>query len=40
MAGGGKYDFDFSKKVVLVVEDNQISFKLIHAVLKLSLIHI
>ncbi|MEA3461595.1 MAG: response regulator [Bacteroidota bacterium] len=34
MAGGGKYDFDFSKKVVLVVEDNQISFKLIHAVLK------
>jgi len=34
MAGGGKYDFDFSKKVILVVEDNQISFKLIHAVLK------
>jgi len=34
MAGSGKYDFDFSKKVVLVVEDNQISFKLIHAVLK------
>jgi len=34
MAGGGKYDFDFSDKVVLVVEDNQISFKLIHAVLK------
>jgi CheY-like chemotaxis protein len=34
MAGGGKYDFDFSSKVVLVVEDNQISFKLIHAVLK------
>ena len=34
MADGGKYDFDFSKKVVLVVEDNQISFKLIHAVLK------
>ena len=34
MAGGGKYDFDFSKQVVLVVEDNQISFKLIHAVLK------
>jgi CheY-like chemotaxis protein len=34
MADGGKYDFDFSQKVVLVVEDNQISFKLIHAVLK------
>jgi CheY-like chemotaxis protein len=34
MAGNGKYDFDFSDKVVLVVEDNQISFKLIHAVLK------
>lgn len=34
MAGRGKYDFDFSDKVVLVVEDNQISFKLIHAVLK------
>ncbi len=34
MAGGGKYDFDFSNKVVLVVEDNQISFKLINAVLK------
>jgi len=34
MAGAGKYDFDFSNKVVLVVEDNQISFKLIHAVLK------
>jgi len=34
MAGGGKYDFDFSDKVVLVVEDNQISYKLIHAVLK------
>lgn len=34
MAGGGKYDFDFSKKRVLVVEDNQISFKLIDAVLK------
>jgi CheY-like chemotaxis protein len=33
MAGGGKYDFDFSDKVVLVVEDNQISYKLIHAVL-------
>lgn len=34
MAGSGKYDFDFSKKIVLVVEDNQISFKLIDAVLK------
>ncbi len=34
MAVGGKYDFDFSDKVVLVVEDNQISFKLINAVLK------
>ena len=33
MAGGGKYDFDFSNKVVLVVEDNEISYKLIHAVL-------
>ena len=34
MAGGGKYDFDFSQKVVLVVEDNQISFKLMHAILR------
>lgn len=34
MAGGGKYDFDFSDKLVLVVEDNEISYKLIHAVLK------
>lgn len=34
MAGGDKYDFDFSDKVVLVVEDNAISFKLIAAVLK------
>jgi len=34
MAGGGKYDFDFSKKVVLVVEDNPISYKLMDAVLK------
>ena len=33
MAGGGKYDFDFSDKLVLVVEDNEISYKLIHAVL-------
>ena len=42
MAGGGKYDFDFSDKVVLVVEDNQISFKLIHAVLtqvKTNVVH-
>ena len=42
MAGGGKYDFDFSDKVVLVVEDNQISFKLIHAVLtqvKANVVH-
>ena len=34
MNGGGKYDFDFSDKIVLVVEDNAISFKLISAVLK------
>jgi two-component system cell cycle response regulator DivK len=34
MTVGGKYDFDFSDKVVLVVEDNQISFKLMNAVLK------
>ena len=34
MAVGGKYDYDFSDKVVLVVEDNQISFKLMNAVLK------
>jgi two-component system, cell cycle response regulator DivK len=33
MAVGGKYDFDFSDKVVLVVEDNEISFKLMNAVL-------
>jgi CheY-like chemotaxis protein len=33
MATQGKYDFDFSDKLVLVVEDNQIAFKLIHAVL-------
>jgi len=42
MAGGGKYDFDFSDKVVLVVEDNQISYKLIHAVLtqvKTNVVH-
>lgn len=29
----GKYDYDFTGKVVLVVEDNMISFKLISAVL-------
>lgn len=34
MASGGKYDFDFSDKLVLVVEDNEISYKLMHAVLK------
>jgi len=42
MASRGKYDFDFSGKVVLVVEDNQISFKLISAVLsqvKAGIVH-
>ena len=42
MTARGKYDFDFSDKVVLVVEDNQISFKLIHAVLsqvKANVVH-
>ena len=42
MATGRKYDFDFSDKLVLVVEDNEISFKLIHAVLsqvKTNIIH-
>jgi len=34
MTGRDKYDFDFSDKVVLVVEDNVISFKLIDALLK------
>jgi CheY-like chemotaxis protein len=34
MADGGKYGYDFSNKVVLVVEDNAISYKLISAVLK------
>lgn len=37
-----KYDFDFSDKVVLVVEDNAISFKLIAAVLgqvKANVVH-
>ena len=33
MAGQDKYDFDFTGKVVLVVEDNAISFKLIDALL-------
>lgn len=42
MAAGGKYDFDFSDKLVLVVEDNQISYKLLHAVLtqvKANIVH-
>ena len=34
MTVGRKYDFNFSDKMVLVVEDNPISFKLMHAVLK------
>ncbi len=37
-----KYDFDFSNKVVLVVEDNVISYKLISAVLlqvKANVVH-
>lgn len=34
MTSGDKYDFDFSGKVILVVEDNAISFKLMAAVLK------
>jgi CheY-like chemotaxis protein len=33
MPSKGKYDYDFSRKVILVVEDNHISFKLISAVL-------
>ena len=33
MESRGKYDYDFTGKVVLVVEDNMISFKLISAVL-------
>jgi len=33
MENRGKYDFDFTGKVVLVVEDNMISFKLISAIL-------
>lgn len=42
MAGDGKYDFDFTGRVVLVVEDNHISFKLISAVLskvKIGVVH-
>jgi CheY-like chemotaxis protein len=34
MARSDKYDFDFSTRVVLVVEDNVISYKLISAVLQ------
>jgi two-component system cell cycle response regulator DivK len=34
MADGSKYDYNFSGKVVLVVEDNPISFRLMNAVLK------
>jgi CheY-like chemotaxis protein len=33
MSSRGKYDYDFSGRVILVVEDNHISFKLISAVL-------
>ena len=42
MGNQGKYNFDFTGKVVLVVEDNVISFKLILAVLsrvKVEVIH-
>ena len=42
MVAQGKYDFDFAGKVVLVVEDNMISFKLISAVLsqvKAKIVH-
>ena len=42
MAAKGKYDFDFTGNVVLVVEDNRISFKLISAVLsqvKVGIVH-
>ena len=42
MTSRDKYDFDFSGKVVLVVEDNAISFKLIAAVLnqvKATVVH-
>lgn len=34
MPSRGKYAYDFSGRVILVVEDNHISFKLISAVLK------
>jgi len=34
MPSRGKYNYDFSDRVILVVEDNHISFKLISAVLK------
>ncbi len=42
MAAKGKYDFNFTGRVVLVVEDNILSFKLISAVLsrvKAQVIH-
>ncbi len=42
MADRGKYNFDFTGKVVLVVEDNMISYKLISAVLsqvKVGIVH-
>lgn len=42
MGNQGKYNFDFTGKVVLVVEDNVMSFKLILAVLsrvKVEVIH-
>jgi len=42
MADPGKYDFDFSGRLLLVVEDNQISFRLISAVLskvKMGIVH-
>ena len=42
MTSSDKYNFDFSGKVVLVVEDNAISFKLISAVLnqvKATVVH-
>lgn len=34
MAGTGKYGYDFSDKVILVVEDTLLSYKLMDAVLK------
>lgn len=42
MTAGRKYDFNFSDKTVLVVEDNPISFKLMYAVLnqvKTNVVH-